>query len=69
MIRSYRDKRTEAFENGEFVRSFPDFSRQAGKRLEILDEAKLTDHPIALPGNRFEAPSGDRAGQFSIRIN
>lgn len=69
MIKSYRGKRTEAFANGEFVRAFQSFSRQAEKRLEILDAAKSTDDLIALSGNRFEALSGDRAGQFSIRIN
>lgn len=68
-IKSYRDKRTEAFANGEFVRAFQSFSRQAEKRLEILDAAESTDDLICMPSNRFEALSGDRAGQFSIRIN
>jgi toxin HigB-1 len=69
MVLSYRDKRTEAFANGEFVREFQGFDRQAWKRLEILDAAISLDELRALRGNRLEALRGDRAGQFSIRIN
>jgi len=69
MIESYRDKKTESFANGEFVRAFQSFSRQAEKRLEILDAAESTADLAALPSNRFEALAGNRDGQFSIRIN
>lgn len=69
MIKSYRDKKTESLANGEFVRAFSGFSRQAEKRLEILDATESTDDLAALPSNQFEALSGDRNGQFSIRIN
>jgi proteic killer suppression protein len=69
MILSYRDKRTEAFARGEFVRAFQGFERQAYKRLEILDAASGLQDLRALPSNRLEGLKGDRAGQFSIRIN
>ena len=69
MIKSYGDKKTEAFAKGEFVRAFQGFSRQAERRLEILDAAESTSDLVALPSNRFEALSGDRVGQLSIRIN
>jgi proteic killer suppression protein len=69
MIRGYRDKRTEAFAAGEFVKLFQGFSRQAEKRLEILDAAESLADLTALPSNRLEALGGDRAGQHSIRIN
>lgn len=69
MIKSYRDKRTQNFARGDFVREFQSFSQQAEKRLEILDAAETTTDLAALPSNRFEALSGDRRGQFSIRIN
>ena len=39
MILSYRDKRTEAFAAGEFVREFQGFELQGYKRLEILAAA------------------------------
>lgn len=69
MILSYRDKRTEAFAIGVFVREFQGFDRQAYKRLEILEAAMSLDDLRALPSNRLEALHGDREGQFSIRIN
>jgi hypothetical protein len=41
MILSYRDKRTEAFSKGEFVRDFQGFVAQANKRLEIQQALKI----------------------------
>ena len=69
MILSYRDKKTERFANGEFVRAFQGFEDQAANRLSILNAALSLDDLRAIRGNRFEALRGDRAGQFSIRIN
>jgi proteic killer suppression protein len=69
MILSYRDKRTSAFADGRFVREFQGFSRQAYRRLEVLDAATSLDELRALRSNRLEALKGDRGGQFSIRIN
>ena len=69
MILSYRDGQTKAFAEGHFVRRFQGFSRQAYRRLEILDAASDLEELRALPSNRLEALKGDRAGQFSIRVN
>jgi len=69
MILSFRDKRTELFAKGEFVRAFQGFDRQGWKRSEILDAAVTLADLAGLPSNRLEALSGDRAGQHSIRIN
>lgn len=69
MILSYRDSRTQAFVEGRFVREFQGFARQAYRRLEILDAAMSLDELRALRSNRLESLKGDRAGQFSIRIN
>ena len=69
MIESYRDKMTEAFAGGKFVKRFQGVGRQAEKRLEILDAAETLADLAALPSNRLEALSGDRVGQHSIRIN
>ena len=69
MILSYRDRRTGAFAKGEFVREFYGIAKQAYKRLEILDAATGLADLRGLPSNRLEALGGDRAGQFSIRIN
>jgi toxin HigB-1 len=69
MILSFRDKKTEAFARGEFVRAFQGFDRQGWKRLEILEAATSLNDLRGLPSNRLEALQGDRAGQLSIRIN
>ena len=69
MILNFKDKRTELFSKGEFVRAFQGFDRQGWKRLEILDAAVTLGDLAALPSNRLEALRGDRAGQYSIRIN
>ena len=69
MIISYRDKRTENFASGVFVPAFQSFDRQAWKRLEILEAATCLADLAQLPSNRLEALKGDRAGQYSIRIN
>lgn len=69
MILSYRDKRTEQFAGGEFVKAFQGFEDQAARRLSILNAAPSLDTLRALPGNRLEALKGNRAGQYSIRIN
>ena len=69
MIRSFRDKRTEAFFDGRPVKEFRAFERQAVRRLQILDSATSLRDLMGLPSNHFEALHGNRAGQFSIRIN
>jgi toxin HigB-1 len=69
MIIGYRDKRTDKFASGQFVREFQGFERQGWKRLEILDAATSLSDLGMLPSNRLEALHGDREGQYSIRIN
>ena len=69
MILSYHDKKTEAFAAGRFVKAFSGFEDQAAKRLSILNAAPDLATLRALPSNRLEALRGDRAGQYSIRIN
>ena len=69
MILSYRDKRTARLADGEFVREFSGFQRQAEIRLDRLESAHGLQDLRAMPGNRLEALRGDRTGQYSIRIN
>jgi toxin HigB-1 len=69
MIVSYRNKRTAQFALGKRVKAFSGIERPARLKLDRLEAAiTLTDLAV-LPGNRFEALSGDRKGQYSIRIN
>ena len=69
MIRSFRDRATERFFEGQRVAAFQSFAKQAERRLVLLDSAETLRDLAALPSNRLEALRGDRAGQHSIRIN
>ena len=48
---------------------FRDFERIAQRKLRQLDAATELRDLAAPPGNRLEALKGNRAGQYSIRIN
>ena len=69
MIRSFANRDTQTlFELGH-VRRWANVERQALRKLVQLDLAQnLNDMRVPL-GNRLEALSGDRKGQWSIRIN
>lgn len=69
MILNYSDKKTEKFALGDFVKAFQGFENQAAKRLSMLNAATSLSDLRAIPSNRLEALRGDRAGQYSIRIN
>jgi toxin HigB-1 len=69
MCQKYKDKRTKRFAEGERVKEFQAFERQAYKRLEILEAAPNKKALMMLPSNHFEALGGNRQGQYSIRIN
>ena len=69
MIRSYRDRKSERFAEGERIPAFEGFRHQAEKRLRVLEAAVSLRDLAQLRSNRLEALSGDRKGQYSIRIN
>lgn len=71
MIQSFADKATEQL----FLRQKAprrlgtNLQRIALRKLVILDAAVSLNDLRSPPGNCLEKVSGDRAGQFSIRIN
>lgn len=70
MIKSYRDKQTEAIAEGLVARKLPqDMQRVALRKLRQLMAAATLDDLRIPPGNRLEALAGDRAGQHCVRIN
>lgn len=70
MIRSFADRGTERRFRREVVRRWSaDLQRAALRKLLVLDAAEALDDLRVPPGNRLERLSGDRAGQYSIRIN
>jgi len=70
MIRSFRDRETEkVFARERSRRLPPNVQRRAHRKLLLLDAAEALDDLRVPPGNRLERLSGDRAGQYSIRVN
>ena len=69
MIQGFRDRDTERAFYGQFVPAFQGFAASALRRLEMLNRANSLAELNASNGNRLESLVGDRAGQYSIRIN
>ncbi len=74
MIESFHDQATEDIFNGVNSKIARKCCPQriwaiAVRKLDQLDSAQSLDDLKVPPGNRLEALSGDRAGQYSIRIN
>ena len=70
MIVSFRDRETERIWTGEGSRRLPPWILGAAiRKLRLLDQAESLVELVAPPGNRLEVLSGDRLGQYSIRIN
>jgi proteic killer suppression protein len=70
VIKSFACKETKKWFNREFSRKLPqDIQRVARRKLEILDAAEVLQDLRIPPSNRLEKLSGDRKGQYSIRIN
>ena len=70
MIKSFADRETEMIFHQRFSKHFPhEIQRVALRKLIMLNRAKGLDDLCVPPGNRLEALSGNREGQYSIRIN
>jgi proteic killer suppression protein len=69
VIKSFRCTDTQTlFETGTHKR-FSGIAQIATRKLAQLDAAETLEFLRSPPGNRLEALKGDRAGQYSIRIN
>lgn len=69
MIKTFKNKYTQAIYEGKTIKKWLAIKRQAEMRLQILDSATCLQDLISLPSNHFEALRGNREGQYSIRIN
>lgn len=70
MIASFASNETEKIFHGRISKKLPkDIQRTARRKLIYLDDAEDLQDLLAPPGNRLEKLKGDRAGQYSIRIN
>jgi len=68
-IKSFKCADTESLFKLYRVKRFVNLERPAMRKLKQLDLAVRVDDMRAPPGNRLEALKGDRAGQWSVRIN
>lgn len=70
MIQTFADKHIAAIFDGWEVRKLPKtIQATARRKLKLIDAVTTLDSLRAPPGNRLEALKGNRAGQWSIRIN
>lgn len=70
MIASFANKETEKIFRGDRSKLFPpDIQKRALMRLSRIDAAISVDDLRFPPSHHLERLSGDREGQWSIKIN
>jgi proteic killer suppression protein len=69
MIRTFRCKYTAKLFDEEYVSKFQAIERMARRKLEVLNAVMYVESLKVPPGNQLEELSGDRVGQYRIRIN
>jgi proteic killer suppression protein len=69
-IKSFKDERLARLFRRETPRKIPaDLLAATRRKLAMLDAARRLDDLRVPPANRLETLKGDRAGQYSIRVN
>jgi proteic killer suppression protein len=69
MILSFRCSDTEALAGGRRIARFSRIESIARRKLRQIQIAERLADLRVPPGNRLEKLKGDRAGQYSIRVN
>ncbi|MCP8883278.1 type II toxin-antitoxin system RelE/ParE family toxin [Devosia sp. XJ19-1] len=70
MLQGFADDETKLIWQGRRSRKLPvDIQSIALRKLRLLHAARVLSDMRVPPGNRLESLKGDRAGQWSIRIN
>lgn len=70
MIKTFADKETEKIYSQRFSKKLPQsIQRIALRKLIMIDNAQNLEDLRIPPANHLERLEGDRAGQYSIRIN
>ena len=70
MIKTFRDAETEKVFRRQFSRKLPPTIQQTAlRKLRMLNNAVTLEDLRVPPANHLEKLFGDRAGQYSIRIN
>ena len=69
MIRSFADAITEQVFHHRHSRRYAAIERVALRKLRQIHAVSAVEQLCEPPGNRLEKLKGDRAGQWSLRIN
>lgn len=70
VIKIFKDRDAERlFGRKPVIRLGPDVQRAALRKLRMLDAATVLEDLRVPPANRLEKLKGDRAGQYSIRVD
>ena len=69
MISTFKCSFTEALFKGRRIARYANIETIAMRKLQQIHAATSLDFLRVPPGNRLEKLSGNRAGQYSIRIN
>jgi proteic killer suppression protein len=74
MIQSFKDQGTEDIFNGLNTKAARNICPEslwkiAARKFDLLDSVEVLSDLRILPGNRLERLSGNRKGQYSLRIN
>ena len=69
MISSFKCKDTQELYETGVNRRFASVARVALRKLDMLAAATMVETLRVPPGNRLERLRGNRAGQWSVRIN
>ncbi len=69
VIANFKCSDTKSLFDGCRVARFANIAVVAVRKLQQVNAATTLDFLRVPPGNRLEQLSGDRAGQYSIRIN
>ena len=70
MIRSFSDSKTaQVFNRVRVSKWSKEVQRQALRKLLLIDAAESVEDLRVPPGNRLERLKGNRAGQYSVRVN
>jgi proteic killer suppression protein len=70
LIRNFKDKEAQKIFERQRSRKLPsDIQQVALRKLRMLNRAETLQDLRVPPANRLERLTGDRASQYSIRIN
>jgi proteic killer suppression protein len=69
MIESFKCKQTAALFAGKGVARWANMRDVAERKLQMVNRAVRLEDLRVPPNNRLESLKGDRAGQYSVRVN